>query len=346
MNSFNSLLNIGKKYLLTQWRSARSKPSIKPRLAKEKRLDVVILGRPNAGKSELLNQLLKVKLAATSRKRQTTRNQILGVFNHENTQIAIYDTPGFVSHYEAGKSEIRQLRSSTLSALENADVVLLLVDAAKAMGDVETKTFCEMVKLALSGAKQETILVLNKVDLIHPKSKLLATTHGLVSLINGVKYGPQGADQANLDQTTFMISALKNDGVIDLKNYLYKIAKPKPWILEKSEGNTDLSEYERVEEILLEMLLSHTHEEIPYTVGIDCTSVEKIKHNKLRVDVNILVDNKRQQKIIIGYQGRTLVKLRQSAADILEKTFNKDILLFLWVKLRTKNTEESDQTNL
>jgi GTP-binding protein Era len=326
-------------------RNVRTKPSNRVLYSKEKRLDVVILGRPNAGKSVLLNRLLNVKLAATSRKRQTTRTQILGVFNHKNVQIAFFDTPGFISMNEAGKEEVRKLRNITVSAVASADVVLLLVDCVKAMQGQEVTTFCEMVKLALDGAKQEIILVLNKVDLELHKINLLDKTRELVSYINGVKYGPEAADESELDITTFMISAQENDGVIDLKNYLYSIAKPKPWLLTKDQGITDMTDMEKVEEVVLEAMLDHTHEEIPYIAGIECTTVNQLDSRKVRIDVNISVDNPRQQKIVIGHQGRTLVKVRQSAADIIEREMfaDKTVLLYIWVNVRSKNNNSANE---
>lgn len=330
--------------LNTILRQIRTKPTPKPAYMKEKRLDVVILGRPNAGKSELLNKMLKIKLAATSRKRQTTRIQILGVYNHNNVQIAFFDTPGFVSEVEVGKEEVRKLRNITIGAVSSADVVLLLVDCVKKMEGAEIVTFCEMVKLALQGAKQEVILVLNKVDLQKTKVKLLDKTRECVSLINGIKLGPGREDEAALDVTTFMISALENDGVIDLKNYLLRIAKPKPWLLAADKGHTDLTMTEQVEEIVLEMMLNHTHEEIPYIAGIECTEIKELSSKIVRVDVTISLDNSRQRKIVIGQHGRTLCKIRQGCANILERLMpGKIVLVFLNITVRTKKNIKTNE---
>jgi len=321
-------------------RAAPRLPS--PRM--EKRLDVAILGPPNAGKSVLLNTLVRTKLAATSRKRHTTRREILGVFNHRNVQLAFYDTPGYVRRAEASTSDDKVLRSFSLTTVRKADVVLLVMDAARdlttpAMQD----TFAELVRLAMEHAAIEVILVLNKVDLVVPKPRLLDTTRRLVSLINGVKLGPQGAEQAELDTTTFMISAIQNDGVVDLKNYLVSLARPNSWVVPKEQGSTPLSVEERVEQIVLEMLLDHTHEEIPYIADIECFSVKypssrsSSEGSQVRVDVNIFVDTGAQERIIVGHQGRTLLKIRAAAVDAIEPILGKKVLLFLWVKSRTTN---------
>lgn len=142
----------------------------------EKRLDVVIIGPPNVGKSVLMNTLLREKLAATSRKKHTTRLEILGVFNHRNVQLAFYDTPGFLGVREATKNDSKSLRQIAATATEKADVVLMVVDATQKLNDRFLDTFAEMIKIGLQNSKKEIVLVLNKVDLVNPKSELLETT--------------------------------------------------------------------------------------------------------------------------------------------------------------------------
>ena len=109
-----------------------------------KRLDVVILGEPNVGKSVLLNCLIKTKLAATTRKRHTTRGEILGVFNHRNTQLAFYDTPGFVSKSEALRAEMKTLRDIAEDSAGKADVVMIVIDAARSGGSKNIHAFAEV----------------------------------------------------------------------------------------------------------------------------------------------------------------------------------------------------------
>jgi len=283
--------------------------------------------------------MIKTKVAATSRKRHTTRGEILGVFNHRNVQLAFYDTPGFVRGIEASGNTMKELRGISVSAAKRADVILLVVDASKNQSFNED-TFAEMVRIALDNSKVEFILVLNKVDLINPKSKLLDITRRLVSLINGVKLGPGNAHLASLDTTTFMISALKNDGVIDMKNYLISLAQPKGWVLPKSKGATDLSPEARVEEIVLEMMLDQTHQEIPYESEISCVSIKDLNPIRIRIDVEIKIDTVSQRRIIVGQQGRTLVKVRQASVEVLETIFKKEVILFLWVLLRDENYED------
>jgi len=325
----------------------------------EKRLDVVILGSPNAGKSVLLNTLVQTKLAATTRKRHTTRNEILGVFNHRNVQLAFYDTPGFVSSAEALKQDVKTLRNLAAAAAAKADVALLVVDATWNFGrPAHQDTFAEMAKLAMTSVTTEVVLVLNKVDLVFPKTQLLETTYALVSLINGVKLGPGGADRAELDTTTFMISALKDDGVTDLKNYLISISKPKPWVIPRNQKQlvpsglnleadavTTLSLEERVEEIILEAMMDNTHEEIPYIADIACKSISNLTPTRLRIDIDIKVDSPSQQRIIVGQQGRTLLKIRSCASEVLERALGKQVILYLWVLLRSAGESPSSSSS-
>jgi GTP-binding protein Era len=261
---FRPLMNARRVFNSPQLnRTYRTVPKrVLPVPTKEKRLDIVILGAPNAGKSVLLNTMIKTQLAAATRKRHTTRYEILGVVNHRNTQLAIFDTPGFVkdsvgSTFKASSKQLSNIAEATVK--EKADIVMLVVDAVRCR-PANLGAFADMAKLALANAKMEVILVLNKVDLVMPKTNLLETTRTLVSIINGIKLGPGKQHLAILDTTTFMISATKNDGVIDIKNYLVSIAEFKPWIIPKDQGITDLTMEDRVEEMVLQQLMEHTHE--------------------------------------------------------------------------------------
>lgn len=335
---------LGSRSVRTGVKKTLPKPSF------EKRLDVVIMGTPNVGKSVLLNQLVNSKIAATSRKQHTTRAEILGVFNHRNIQLAFYDTPGYVRKAEALTSQTIELNKTTAKSVKKADVVLLVVDSRHCSNIKYHDAFCEMVKLAIDNAKKEIILVLNKVDLITPKSKLLEITRMMVSLINGVKLGPEKQHLAALDTTTFMVSALENDGLVDIKNYLLAISDVKPWVLSEEDGISGVGINTRVEEMVLEQLLMYTHEEIPYIAEVECVNIKKITRDggRLEVNVNIWVDSPGQQRIIVGAQGRTLVSIRQAAVTDLESIFKKQIILKLWVKLRNgkevvkKGVEEFD----
>jgi GTPase Era involved in 16S rRNA processing len=105
----------------------------------------------------------------------------------------------------------------------------------------------------------------------------------------------------------------------------------RPWIIEKEKGITDLSDEERVEEMVLEALMENTHDEIPYVADINCKSIQTVNENQIRIEVDIGVNSNKQQKIIIRQQRRTLVSIRQTAEEQLEKIFKKNVFLFLWI---------------
>lgn len=316
-------------------RFLRHKPVLNlPKMGSEKSLDVVILGSPNVGKSALLNSLIGAHVAAATRKSHTTRREILGVFNHRNTQLAFYDTPGFISATNARSKQHSELRETTTKAAKDTEVVLVLVDAARVLSNKFDFEFAEMCKLAYAGAKTEVILVLNKVDIVEPKDRLFDVVEKYVSLMNGVRHGPSGAHLAQLDVTTFMISALKDDGVVDLKNYLLSIAEYRPWILPVEKGATDQTDHELVREIVYEKFLENVHDEIPFIAEIECVSVEASSANKLDIVVDIRVDTAKQMRIVIGQQGRTMLKLRQSACKLLEAILHKVVILTFNVKLK------------
>ena len=135
-----------------------------------------------------------------------------------------------------------------------------------------------------------------------------------------------------------MIDALNNDGVVDVKNYLLTLAKYKPWVIPKGGGVTNLSEDERIEQIILEALLEHTHEEIPYIAEISCVSI-KPNPKYIEIKANIFVDSVNQRRIVIGQQARTLVKVRTAAVEVLEEILKKNVILYLDVKLRSEDGE-------
>jgi GTP-binding protein Era len=235
------------------------------------------------------------------------------------------------------QEDVKALSETATAAAKKADVVLIVVDSARCTNVKYHDAFCELVRVGLDNAKKEIILVLNKVDLIKPKSKLLEITRMLVSLVNGVKWGPGNENRAKLDTTTFMVSAMQNDGLVDIKNYLIGVSDIKPWVLSAKAGVTGVKMEKRVEEMVLEKMLEYTHEEIPYICDIECTSIENITRsgNRVEVNVDIWVDTPGQQRIIVGQQGRTLVKIRQETVADLELIMGVQVILKLWVKLRS-----------
>lgn len=134
-------------------------------------------------------------------------------------------------------------------------------------------------------------------------------------------------------------------GVLDLKNYLLSIAEVKPWIIPSSQGFTKLTMKQRVEQIVLEALLEHTHEEIPYIAEIVCTNIiRQSSMSRIQVHVTIKVDTPSQQRICLGYQGRTMLKIRQRTSDTLEKLFLQQVVLVhLNIAVDSNNDDEEEE---
>ncbi|EED91577.1 gtp-binding protein [Thalassiosira pseudonana CCMP1335] len=282
--------------------SAATTQSDKP--APQKRLDVAIVGAPNAGKSQLLNSLIGSKVAAVSRKRHTTRTGILGARTFDDTQLVFIDTPGFLHHEMSVKEGVRKLLGEASSEMESADFVLLVVDAARKMEDDLRRTLVTLMFLALrSKGRNEFAVVLNKVDLVSPKEKLLMTAADVGSMAEScirqflnqrrspskVKFGElvdtvlknyaneDGFDGvhdddielfATLAPEFFFTSAIVKDdeGVDDVLGLLLERATlSDQWIVDAGSA-TGMTPVEQVEEIIREKIYRCLHREVPHSV--------------------------------------------------------------------------------
>jgi len=281
-----------------------------------KRLDVAIVGAPNAGKSQLLNSLMGMKVAAVSRKRHTTRTGIFGARTFDDTQIVFIDTPGYLHHEMSIKEGVRKLLGEASSEIEASDYVLLVVDAAKKLDEDMKRTLITLIFLALrsrgrnengatltSNSLNKFAVVLNKVDLVSPKQKLLLVVSDvgsmaescvrrllkqrrspskirLESLVNDVlenyadESGFNGIDEEDLEDFAAIVpdflftSAITKDdeGVDDVLNLLLDKATPSnEWIIDPESG-TAMSPLEQIEEILREKIYRCLHREVPHAV--------------------------------------------------------------------------------
>ncbi len=268
---------------------------------------VSIVGRPNVGKSTLLNSLLETKLAITSDKAGTTRNIIEGVYEDKDSQIIFVDTPGI--HKPINKLG-NILNKKAYASTDNVDLILFLVDVSTGFGKGD--------QFILDRMKEENIpiiLVMNKVDQIK-KDKLLEK-------INEYK------DLYNFEEI-FPISALKNDNVTALLNTIKKYLPNEGKIFEDGTF-TNISTSFYVSEIIREKVLRLTKEEVPHAVT--CL-VEKIEYAKGKVIINavIIVDRDSLKKIIIGKNGSMLKRIGMEAREDLEEYFGKTVYLENFVK--------------
>lgn len=278
---------------------------------------VSLIGRPNVGKSTLLNSIINAKVAITSNKAQTTRNIIQGIYNEKDTQIVFVDTPGI--HKPVSKLG-KVLNKQSYSLTKDVDAILFVVDAKDGLGKGD-----KYIINSLEKNKTPVILVLNKIDKM--------TTAELMSRINEYK-----------DLFAFSdivpVSALKKDNIKRLisvvKNYLTDNVK-----YFDDDIYTSNSVKFMISEIVREKLLNVTSEEIPHS--LTCYTVSYIdKGNIIDVNVDIIVDRDSIKKIIIGKKGDRLKEVGSLARIEIEKLVGKQVYLELFVKT-IKNWKEKDK---
>ena len=271
---------------------------------------VALIGRPNAGKSTLLNRLVGEKIAAVSNKPQTTRHKIKGIVNLADGQIVFVDTPGV---HKPGYLLNRRMMASVHDALLSVDLVVLLRDASVSTGNGD-RFVLEMVRK--SG--KDAIAVLNKTDKIKNKEKLLP----LIDLY--AKEYPF--------KEIIPISALKGDALDEM---LESIARHLPHgepIYDEDEL-TDQPMRLLVAEMVREQILGKTGEEIPYVTAVITEKYDASDPNLTRIYCAIYVEKPSQKKIIIGKQGRRLKQIGTNARKQIEELVQNKVYLELFVKV-------------
>ena len=277
---------------------------------------VSIVGRPNVGKSTLINSLINKKIAITSDKAGTTRNIIYGIYNEEDVQIVFIDTPGIGKTLDKLDSH---LNKKAYSSFEN-DIVLFLVDAEGGFGKGDQK-----ILERLKNDKKKVILVLNKIDLIN-NEKLIKQIVELKDLYDFLEIVPiSGLKNRNTDE---LIKAIKKHLPDSIKYF-------------NDDVITNVDEAFMIGEIIREKILNLTKEEVPHAVT--CV-VERLEFKKGICNINalIVVDRKNLKGIIIGKNGSMLKKIGSYARDDIEKFLGIKVYLELYVKTieNWKNKEE------
>ncbi len=268
---------------------------------------VSIIGRPNTGKSTLLNQILKEHLAITSAKPQTTRNLIEGIYNEENAQIVFVDTPGI--HKPINKLG-SVLNNASFSAINGVDLVLFIVDAKTGIGKGDT-----FILDKLKDADVPVILVLNKVDGL-ANDKLITTIDEVKDIYPFKEIVP--------------ISALKGKNVDELIKVIREYL-PTDFKLYSDDVVTNISDKFYVGEIVREKILNLTNREVPHTVTCFVQTLEN-EEDIVRIQVDIIVERDNLKKIIIGKNGSMLKKIGSLAREDLEEYFSKKVYLETYVK--------------
>ena len=273
---------------------------------------VAVIGRPNVGKSTLVNTLLKFKLAAVSPKPQTTRYKILGIINEEDAQILLLDTPGIFkkSMYALHNYMIKE----AVESIRDADVVVWVVEPV--MPTELEEDIAEKIKEATKEKKTPVILAINKIDTVH-KNTLLPIMDMYSKLYDFAAYVP--------------ISALKNDGLDILLEEIKKhLPEGEPFY--PTDQLTDKPLRFIVAEIIREKIFLHYRQEIPYSTAV---KVEEFREgDPIYIRAVIFVERESQKGILIGKGGQALKRVGTEARKEIEAILGKKVYLELWVKVK------------
>jgi GTP-binding protein Era len=280
---------------------------------------IAIVGRPNVGKSTLMNRILGQKISITSRKPQTTRHQILGIKTDENVQAIYVDTPGL--HLHAKKAINRYMNRAASTVLNDVDVVVFVVDAARWTEEDDN------VLVQLQREKTPVILVINKIDKLNNKDLLLPLIDTWGRRMEFAAVIPISAKSGdNLDKLEQTVST-----------YL-----PESGPLFPEEQVTDRSERFLAAELIREKLMRRLSKELPYAVTVQ---IEKfsMENEVLHIDATIWVARKSQKGIVIGKSGEVLKEVGQKARIDMEKQFECKVFLNLWVKVMEDWSDKEQQ---
>lgn len=271
---------------------------------------VAIVGRPNVGKSTLMNHLLGQKISITSRKPQTTRHQILGIWTEDKTQMVFVDTPGM--HRGQDKAINRVMNKAADTALMDIDAVLMVVDRT-----VWTEED-DWVLNKLQKIKAPVFLIINKVDHLENKQSLLPHIEQLNTKYKFAEVIPVSALQGhNLDRLTEVLSGSMPKGLFHF---------PEDQI-------TDKSQRFMAAEIIREKIMRQLGAELPYSTAVEIEQF-KFEDRVLHIHGLILVERSGQKRIVIGDKGTRIKKVGQEARIDMENLFESKVMLNLWVKVK------------
>ena len=276
---------------------------------------VSLIGRPNTGKSTLLNQIIKEKVAIISPKPQTTRNLVEGIYNEEDTQIIFVDTPGI--HKPVDKLGVA-LKSQAYYSINDVDILLLVVDASVPYGKGD-----QFIIDKLSGVKKPVFLILNKIDKLSDE-EILKKIDEYKNLYEFAEIIP--------------VSALKNDNIDRLIKVLkeYLPDNVKYFI----DGETTTAEMEfRLSEIVREKIFIHTNDEVPHSISCKLVGYEE-KNNIAKIYIDIIVDRDSLRKIIIGSNGSMIKTIGHEARLDMEELLGMKVYLELYCKTIKKWREK------
>jgi len=273
---------------------------------------IAIVGRPNVGKSTLLNALLGQKISITSKKPQTTRHRILGILTEENRQAVLVDTPGL--HTEEKRAINRLMNRAASSSIAEVELIVFLVEGTLWTKDDE---------LVLSKVKQSgapCILVVNKTDNISDKDELLPHLQKLGAMHEFRDIVP--------------ISASKGHGV-DTISQLCLSSLPESGFWFDEDQITDRSSRFMASEIIREKLIRFTGDELPYSITVEIEQFKMDDKGIIHINALVLVERESQKRMVIGNRGERLKTIGQEARRDMESLFESKVFLETWVKVKS-----------
>jgi GTP-binding protein Era len=271
---------------------------------------VALIGRPNVGKSTLMNYIIGQKVAIMSDKPQTTRNQIRGVYTDERGQIIFLDTPGI----HKPKSKLGEyLVKTAQNALNEVDLVLFLVDASEGLGPGD-----RYIIEHLKGIKTPVFLVINKIDQVHPDD-LLPLVDQYRQLHDFTEFVP--------------ISALQGNNTSTLVRLIFERLPEGPAYY-PADQVTDHPERFIVGELIREKVLFLTREEVPHSVAVIVEEMKQRENGAVYVRATIYTERDSQKGILIGKRGSMLKEVGRLAREEIERLFGSKVFLDLWVKVK------------
>jgi GTP-binding protein Era len=273
---------------------------------------IALLGRPNVGKSTLLNQFIGQKVSITSKKPQTTRHQILGIHTEGDHQLVFIDTPGIHLHHK--KALNRYMNKAALTTIKDVDIILFMVEALKFTE--EDKFVLE----ALKDSKRPVFLIINKVDEVKEKARLLPFIESL------------SAEQEFAH--IFPISALKNQQVEGLKETLYQNLPQGPFYYLEDQV-TDRPMRFLASEIVREKVFRNLGQEVPYASTVVIDLFKKQDNGVTHIAATIFVARESHKRMIIGEKGEKLKQIGSSARADLETLCESKVYLQLWCKVKS-----------
>ncbi len=278
---------------------------------------VAIVGRPNVGKSTLLNQILHFKLSIVTPKPQTTRHRIAGIFSDDTAQIIFHDTPGLITpRYKLQEYLVRAARS----AMADADVLLMLIEAGDTLQQKDRDILEQMVT-----HQRPIVVAINKSDIVEKNL--------ILEQINILKDFPGVRD-------IIPISALKNEGVDTLLAGLRALLPLSPPLYPPDQLATEPERF-FVSEIIREKIFMHYSDEIPYSTTVQIEEFHERPGRKDYIRATILVERKSQKGILIGKKGTALKKVGAEARQDIEAFLGRPVFLDLFVVVRPKWRDKS-----